>query len=183
MIDLMTRRDSINNGHDGHDGHDNTEHTSHRPGAVRRAIAKAKNSTGLTHDSKASYVDYQDDKPHPHPKVEDIVSTVGFSLIQESMEYLKSPAGLEAMTVILTAQSRVAARLALTEEARQAAQITAQEATAGTYDGAERKTREAWSKIPPSLVTIGFIVIGTYLVLFSVGLLFSLWRFALFGLH
>jgi len=180
MSASMAYRD--NNGH-GQDSGENTEHSSHRPGTVRRAIAKVKNSTGLSHDSKASYVDYQDDRPHPHPKVEDMVNTVGYSLIQEIMQYLKGPDGEEAMETIFNTQSRVAARLALTEDARRATRIAAQEATSGTYDGVERKTQEFYSKIPPSLVTAGSVLLGSYVVLLSVGVLFSLWRFALFGLQ
>jgi len=176
----MAYRDHNGHGHD--DGH-NTEHTSHRPGTVRRALAKVKNSTGLSHDSKSSYVDYQDDKPHPHPKVEDIVNTVGFSLIQEIMQYLKGPEGEEAMETIFTTQSRVAARLALTDEAKRATRIAAQEAMTGTYDGAQRKSQEVFATIPRSLLTAGSIVLGSYVVLLSVGVLFSLWRFALFGLQ
>jgi hypothetical protein len=163
-------------------GSENSESSHHRPGAARRALAKVKNATGATHDPKASYVDYQDEKPHPHPKVEDMVNTVGYSLIQEVMQYLKGPDGEDAMEVIFTTQSRVAARLAVTEEARRAARIAAHEATAGTYDGGERKVKEALANIPPHFVTVVSILIGSYVVLLSAAMLLSLWRFALFGL-
>ena len=162
---------------------DNTEHTSERPGKVRRAIAKVKNSTGLGHDSKANYVDYQDDRPHPHPKVEDLANTVGYSLIQEVMQYMKGPDGEEAMEIIFSTQSRVAARLALADEAKHAARIASQEAVTGSYDAVERKSQELFKKLPPSLWTTGSILLGSYVLLLSVGMLFSLWRFALFGLQ
>lgn len=189
MADSMANRDHYGNGQ-GHGHEVSTEYTSHRPGPVRRAIAKVKNTTGLAHDTtglahetKASSADYQDEKPHPHPKVEEVVNTVGFSLIQEIMQYLKGPDGEEAMEVIFRSQSRVAARLALTEEAKRATRVAAEEAMTGTYDGVQHKCQEMLGIMPPSLLTAGSVLLGGYLVLLSVGVLFSLWRFALFGLQ
>lgn len=172
-----------NNGYGSHGSSENSEYTSHRPGAVRRAIAKVKNTTGIAHDTKAAYVDYHDNKEHPHPKVEDLTNTVGKSLIQELMQYMKGPEGQNALEVIFQSQSRVAARCALSEDAKRAARVAAEEATTGTYDGVQRKWQESFSAIPPTVRTLGSAVLGAYVVLLSTGFLFSLWRFALFGLQ
>jgi hypothetical protein len=166
-----------------HNDGTNTEKTFHRPTAVRRVIAKVKNKTGISHDTKESYVNYQDDKPHPHPMVEDVVNTIGYSLIQELMQYLKGPDGEEALEIIFNEQARVGARLAMTEESKRAARVTAQEGMTGTYDGIEWKMKEMWGSLNPSLITIGGILLGSYILLLSVGMLFSLWRFAFFGLQ
>lgn len=167
----------------GHDSSSNTEHTSHRPGPVRRTIAKIKNSTGLGHDPKESYVNYQDDRPHPHPQVEDMMNTVGYSLIQQIMQYLQGEDGEAAMEAIFATQSKVAASLAVSDEARKASRIAAQEVVVGSYDAVERKYQEWFKGLPSYLTIVVFPVAACYVFLLAMGILLSLWRFAFFGLQ
>lgn len=167
----------------GHDSSTTTEHTSQRPGPVRRTIAKIKNPTGLGHDPKESYVNCQDDKTHPHPQVEDVVNTIGYSLIQEIMHYLQGEDGEAAMETIFATQSKVAASLAVSDEARKASRIAAQEVVVGSYDAVERKYQEWLKGLPSYLTSVVFLVAACYVFLLAVGILLSLWRFALFGLQ
>lgn len=127
----------------------------------------------------------QDGKPHPHPhpQVEDMVNTVAFSLTQELVQYLKGPAGAEALECILDRQSRVVSKLATTEEARQAMRAAAAEVVVGSYNAAQRK----WTEVLNGTGRYGLQCVGigvaVYVSLLAAGLLLTLWRFAFFGLH
>jgi hypothetical protein len=180
----------------GGGGGNYTEYTSQRPGPVKRTMAKLKNTTGMAHeakDMKETYSDVVEDsaqqqqevdgKPRPHPKVEDMVNTIGFSLIQEMLQYLRSPDGEAALEAILTTQSKVAARLATSSSTLGASRIAAQEFVAGSYEGAQRKVTELVHKVPPNVRSVGLLFVSCYIGMLAVGLLISLWRFALFGLH
>ena len=183
----------------GGGGGNYTEYTSHRPGPVKRTMAKLKNTTGMAHEAKDMKETYSDvveesaaapqqqqegdGKPHPHPKVEDMVNTIGFSLIQEMLQYLKSPDGEAALEAILTTQSKVAARLATSSSTLGASRIAAQEFVAGSYEGVQRKMTEIVHKVPPRVRSVGLLFVSCYCGMLAVGLLISLWRFALFGLH
>lgn len=135
-------------------GDDNKEQSSHSPRA------------GQAHDTTPSYQ-----------------SEEGNSLVQEILHYLKGPEGKEAMEVIFSSQCRVAARLALSEDAKRAARMAAEEAAAGSFDGLERKGWQIIAGLPSWLFSLGFVLLGCYAVLLSVGLLCCLWRFALFGVR
>lgn len=122
----------------------------------------------------------QDDQPHPHPQLEDLVNTVGLSLVQEFVQYLKGPEGEEALETILSQQAIVVSKLATTQEAKKAARVTASEAVCGSYDAVQRKWGEALSSGSMKLLA-GVAVL--YVMLVGVGVLLTLWRFAFFGLH
>lgn len=167
---------------DSTDDYGSSDQTSQRHGAVRRTIAKIKNSTGIAHDDRANYANYDDDRPHPHPKVEDLVNTVGYSLIQEIMQYMQSEAGESAIERILATTSTVVARQALNEETKVAARVAAEEAVTGSYDAVERKYQVAWKNLPPLVKTLGIPAVTVYVFFLSLGLLCSLWRFTFLGL-
>ncbi|KAG0586661.1 hypothetical protein KC19_2G107100 [Ceratodon purpureus] len=139
-------------------------------------IVKATMGLGL--DSKA----YEDGKPHPHPQIEDLVNTVGFSLVKELIQYLKGPEGAEALEIILEKQSRVVSNLATTNEARQATRVAAQEFIVGSYDAVQRKWLEFYKQMPSAAPYLALLLAG-YVVLLAVGFLLSCWRFAFYGLH
>jgi hypothetical protein len=138
-----------------------------------------KASTGLGVGTKSD-----DGKEHPHPQVEDMVNTVGFSLVQELMQYLKGPEGEQALEHILDCQSRVVAKLAPTPEARQAMRVAAAEVVAGSYDAAYRKWAEAFHGARTSGIQYFLaMAVLVYVSLLATGVLLTCWRFAFFSLH
>jgi hypothetical protein len=136
-----------------------------------------KGATGL-----GTEINFQDDKDHPHPQVEDLVNVIGISLVQALIQYLKGPDGEDAITHILETQTRVISNLATTEEVRQASRVIAREITTGTYDGITQKWIEFSNRLPKSSPFMAAFV-AAYTALFAVGLLLTCWRFALRGLH
>ena len=117
-----------------------------------------------------------------HPKIESLVNTIVFSLTKETLQYLKRPEGEAAMAEIITLLAHAASRFMITEEARRAIRVTAEEATTGLYDGLGFKVQERATKVPRFVWVTGVFVVGAYAVLLAVGLLLCLWRFSLYGL-
>lgn len=158
------------NGH--HDINQRSENSSQRDkGGLGRTIAKVINPTpGRGNGKKA------------HPKIEALVNTIVFSLSKESLHYLKGPEGEVALADIITLLAHAASRFVVTEEARHAIRVTAEEATTGLYDGLGYKAQELATKVPRFVLVIGVFVVGAYAVLLAGGLLLCLWRFSLYCL-
>jgi hypothetical protein len=139
-------------------------------------IVKATVGFGL--DQKA----YEDGKPHPHPQIEDAVNTIGFSIVQQLIQYLKGPEGEEAIEFILDRQSRVVSNLATTPEARQATRVAAQEAIVGSYDVVQQRWTDFYHGLPKAAPFLAAVV-AAYVFLLALGFLLTCWRFAFYGLH
>ena len=81
---------------------------------------------------------------------------------------------------LLTTQAAVLAKFAISETSKKAARTNAEEAFKGTYDAVEQKWKEWFKHLPLSniLLPAGSALVGSL----ALGLLLTLWRFALFGL-
>lgn len=169
-----------------HDATAYYEHPSERLVAMRRTVAKALNSSGHSNFYSSDYHcnDYCDESnsQNPKPKLDELVNTIVFSLMRQSMEYLKQPEGEAAMACLVGLLARAVSRFVVTEQAKVAIRASAKEATAGLWDGFHRKMDEVVMKVPRVVLWLGLIVVGTYGVLLAVGLLLCLWRFTLYGL-
>lgn len=119
--------------------------------------------------------------PVRHERTQEYVGASTHAVIEEVFSALGGAKGMKIAENMVRAQVQVVAREALSEQGRQTSRLSAAEAFTGTYDAVERKWQELYQKRPWFLGQVA-LAGGVFVVVFSVGMLLSIWRFVLFGL-
>lgn len=138
-----------------------------------RTVAKALYNAGYNSDYKESV---------NNRKLDELVSTIIFSFLRQSMEYMKEPEGEEAIKFVMSLLARAASKFVETNQAKVAIRVGAEEATKGLWDGCHRKVDDIAMKVPRVILWLVLLVVGAYGALLAVGLVLCLWRFSLYGL-
>ncbi|KAL2645250.1 hypothetical protein R1flu_012837 [Riccia fluitans] len=147
-----------------------------KPGPVKRTIAKLRN--------KGTDDEQHEDRFHnKHETTETYAESVAYGLVREIFEYMNCSEGQVAIRDVLTTQTKVATNLAITEGAREATRVTAASAVRGSYDAAEGKYLDMWMKLPKIVKATAVPFMLVYMASLGMAILFSLWRFALFGVN
>ncbi|KAL3689058.1 hypothetical protein R1sor_015367 [Riccia sorocarpa] len=113
----------------------------------------------------------------------DYTASAVYGVSRVVWQYLAGDDGSKAVSELLTFNAVVAQELAVTEDAQKASAAQGHSAVLGTYDAAGSKTEDISSKWPGPLKKCMMPVLVCYASLFGSGLLFSLIRFSLYGLH
>ncbi|KAL2631186.1 hypothetical protein R1flu_015872 [Riccia fluitans] len=125
--------------------------------------------------------------PEPDDKregmVADYTASVVYAACHTVFEYLSGDEGSKALGKLLEVYGVIGQELAKTEDAKKAFNAQGHSSVLGTYDAAEVKMNDLTSKCPAAVKSCVIPLLVCYAALFCSGLLFTLIRFSLYGLH